>query len=293
MIISDIACQQQLTSLSKIKKPARSVTLTELQQQIDLLERPAVAKAKPGDALTLGVAVIDKHLPWGGLAPASLHTISCVENLTPALGFAAVLLGRAVRFGKKQTVLWCQREQDLYAPGLAMFGLNSDNLIVVNAAKNYDLLWAMEEGLRSGALAAVFGVFGGIKPNALRRLQLAAEIGGTTALLFSDQITNKFEEGYVSSMGTSMTHWRVSTATTLLMEHSFFSELSRWQLELLRCRGGTTGSWLVEWGEMIWTKDAAQKEQKKNKKEEYANDNMDPISSSGPEASPSGRFHLA
>ena len=266
------------------------MTLTELQRQIDRLERPAIAKAKPGDALTLGVAVIDEHLPWGGLAPASLHTISCVENLTPALGFAAVLLGRAVGFGKKQTVLWCQREQELYAPGLAMFGLNSDNLIVVNAAKDYDLLWAMEEGLRSGALAAVFGVLGAIKPNAFRRLQLAAEIGGTTALLFSDQISNKAEEGYVSSMGTSMTHWRVSTATTLLMEHSFFSGPSRWQLELLRCRGGTTGSWLVEWGEMIGTKDAAQKE---NKREEYANDNMDPISSSGSEASTSGRFHLA
>ena len=293
MIIPDIVCRQQLTSSSKIKKPARSMTLTELQRQIDRLERPAIAKAKPGDALTLGVAVIDKHLPWGGLAPASLHTISCVENLTPALGFAAVLLGRAVGFGKKQTVLWCQREQELYAPGLAMFGLNSDNLIVVNAAKDYDLLWAMEEGLRSGALAAVFGVLGAIKPNAFRRLQLAAEIGGTTALLFSDQINNKVEEGYVSSMGTSMTHWRVSTATTLLMEHSFFSGPSRWQLELLRCRGGTTGSWLVEWGEMICTKDLAQKEQKKNKKEEYANDNMDPISSSGPEASTSGRFHLA
>ena len=293
MTIPDITYQKQLTSLSQINKPIRSVTLTELQRQIDLLERPAFAKAKPGDVLTLGVAVIDRHLPWGGLAPASLHTISCIENLTPALGFAAVLLGRAIRFGKKQTVLWCQREQDLYAPGLAMFGLNSHNLIVVNAAKNYDLLWAMEQGLRSGALAAVFGVLGEIKPNTLRRLQLAAEIGGTTALLFSDQITNNDEAGYISSMGTSMTHWRVSTAATLLMEHSFFSQLSRWQLELLRCRGGTTGSWLVEWGEMIWTKDAAQKEQKKNRKEEYVHDNMDPISSSGPEASTSGRFHLA
>ena len=293
MIVPGIVCQHQLASLSRIKKPVRSLNLTKLQEQIDRLERPGVAKAEPDDALTLGVAVIDKHLPWGGLAPASLHSISCVDNFTPALGFAAVLLGRAARFGKKQTVLWCQREQDLYAPGLAMFGLNSDNLIVVNAARDYDLFWTMEEGLRSGALAAVFGVLGGIKSNSLRRLQLAAEIGGTTALIFSDQITNKDKKNYISSMGTSMTHWQVSNATTQSIEHSFFSELSRWQLELLRCRGGKTGSWLVDWGEMIWTKSSAKIEQKTNKKDGYINDNMGSTSVSQQEASSPGRLRLA
>ena len=40
------------------------------------------------------------------------------------------------------------------------------------------------------AVGVMTAIKAGIKPNALRRLQLAAEIGGTTALLFSDQITN-------------------------------------------------------------------------------------------------------
>ena len=45
------------------------------------------------------------------------------------------------------------------------------------------MLWAMEEGLRSGAVSAVLGEVATVPPIALRRLQLAAETGGATGLL--------------------------------------------------------------------------------------------------------------
>ena len=248
----------------------KTFALAKLQLRINSLERPALAKVKPGDALTLGVTAIDQYLPWGGLAPASLHAISGVESLTPALGFAAMLLGRAVHLGKKRTALWCRRGQDLYAPGLMAFGLRHDNLIVVNSIKDRDLLWAMEEGLRSGVLAVVLGELATVNPKILRRLQLAAEVGGTTALLLNSQIVKAGE--HISSMGTSTTHWRVSAAAPLAVGGSWLGP-RRWLLELLRCRGGLTRNWLVEWGETMWSDDIRQKEQKIDMREEYANDN--------------------
>ena len=80
MMMSDPVGRQQ---------PASSDALTALKLQIDRLERPILAKAKPGDALTLGVPEIDGYLPWGGLAPASLHVISGAGILTPAIGIAS------------------------------------------------------------------------------------------------------------------------------------------------------------------------------------------------------------
>jgi len=245
---------------------------SDLQHKIDRLERPALAKAVPGSALTLGVPEIDARLPWGGLAPASLHAISGAAGVTPAIGFAAALLGRAVRNGAKDTVLWCRRGRDLYAPGLSAFGLSAGNLIVIDVAEDRDMLWAMEEGLRSGAVAAVLGEPRSPSPTALRRLQLAAETGGTMALLLAGGGKGG---GSVSSMGTSMTHWRVGAAARdgvhEMAGAGGWPGPSRWRLDLLRCRGGAAGSWLVEW--LGQGQEEQQREQKAKMQEGYANDN--------------------
>ena len=245
--------------------------LVALQRQIDRLERPTLAKAKPGDVLTLGVPEIDGHLPRGGLAPASLHAISGAESLTPAIGFAAALLGRATRAsGAKRCVLWCRRGHDLYAPGLSSFGLTAANLIIVNTVKERDLLWAMEEGLRSGAMDAVLGEPQVPSPTALRRLQLAAETGGTTALLL-DGVMSDGETG--RSIGAGMTHWRVGAIAAPVAALDSWPRPSRWWLELLRCRGGTAGSWPVDWHETIGGDETAYREQNMKIREKHANDN--------------------
>ena len=261
------------------QQPALPYVLAALQQQIDRLERPTLTKAKPGDVLTLGVPEIDEHLPWGGLAPASLHAISGAESLTPAIGFAAALLGRATRTsGAKRCGLWCRRGRDLYAPGLSNFGLTAANLIIVNAVEECDLLWAMEEGLRSGVMDVVLGEPQVPSPTALRRLQLAAEAGGTTALLLDgvmpDGETNR-------SIGTGMTHWRVRAIAAPVAARDPWLGPSRWQLELLRCRGGTASSWLVDWHETIGCDKITHREQNMKIREEYATDNTGTLSRRG------------
>lgn len=64
-----------------------------------------------------------------------------------------------------------------YAPALAGHGLDISRLLVVNPDNSADALWVMEQALRSGIFAAVFGWFADIDTYALRRLQLAAEAG--------------------------------------------------------------------------------------------------------------------
>ena len=102
MIVPDIVCQHQLASLSRIKKPVRSLNLTKLQEQIDRLERHGVAKAEPDDALTLGVAVIDKH-SHGEVWPQH-HFIALVVStiLLQLLGLRQCFLDRQHGLGRNR-----------------------------------------------------------------------------------------------------------------------------------------------------------------------------------------------
>ena len=216
--------------------PALSKTalLDDLRRRIAHLEHPSLGQEALPPSLAFGVPEIDGHLPWGGLAPAALHEVVPAEpgNVTPALGFAAALLGRAARTAP---VLWCRSRRDLYAPGLKSLGLDAGNLIVVEAGKDRELLWAMEEGLRSGALAAVLGEIRDLSMTAARRLQLAAEEGGTLALL-----------AHGGTAQVALTRWRVAAAASR-HPHGAWPGAACWQVALLRCRGGSAGQWLVEW----------------------------------------------
>src|SRR5438477_672162 len=126
--------------------------------------------------LPFGLPAVDAALPGGGLALGALHEIMGAgadeEDGAVAAAFAAGLLARLSR-RHGGPVLWCLAGDDLYAPGLAAHGLTPERLIVARCRDDADILWAMEEGLRCPALAAVLGEVGALAPTAGRRLQLA------------------------------------------------------------------------------------------------------------------------
>ena len=123
--------------------------------------------------LPFGVAAIDRALPGGGLARGALHEILGAggdeeDGALPA-AFAARILGRLTG-----VVLWCLPRPDLYGPGLAAHGLDPERVVLVRASRDAEILWAMEEGLRTPGIIAVVGEIGVLPAVASRRLQLAA-----------------------------------------------------------------------------------------------------------------------
>jgi protein ImuA len=161
------------------------------------------------ETLPLGVAAIDAVLPGGGLPRGCLHEIVAADAGGAAAAFAAVLLAGLA--GDGGNVVWCRRDPgrhgaSLYGPGLAAFGLDLHRLLVVRAHRDMDVLWAMEEGLRGGTVAAVLGEGAAAPPIAMRRLQLAAETGGTTGLLL------RSFGAPAASAALATTRWRVASA---------------------------------------------------------------------------------
>ncbi len=209
--------------------------------------RTAIARIERGGpvsqagVLPFGIPAIDAALPGGGLPTAALHEIigSGIDvefAAAPAL-FAAGLLAR-----HPGPVLWVLERHDLFAPAMAAAGLHPSRVIYAEAGRNGALL-VMEEGLRHPGLAGVVAeVSARLTLTASRRLHLAAQAGGALALLLRRQAQ---PEGALAAI----TRWRIGhepSAPPLADPAAPGLGRLRWRLELTRCRGGQTGSWVVE-----------------------------------------------
>lgn len=72
-----------------------------------------------------------------------------------------------------------------YAPALARLGINLNQIILLDVKALKDQWWAAEQALRAGSCSAVLFWPRTIDDRGLRRLQLAAEAGGTTGFVFA------------------------------------------------------------------------------------------------------------
>ena len=221
------------------KKP---LNLAELRHRLRVLEGlgASLATARAGAPVArLGLPAIDGALPWGGLPKGCLHELTGAPGETAAHGFAAALLGRLT--SKPGSLLWCRMKRTgydngvPYGPGLADFGLAAERIVFVEADRTQDLLWAMEEGLRATALAAVYGEGISLDLTSSRRLQLAAEASGKAALVLVKPQKR-------SSITAATTRWHVTAVPTRDR-----GDVPRWHLELVRCRGGNSNAWTVDW----------------------------------------------
>lgn len=211
---------------------SHTAIVEKLRADIAVIERSSPA-ARP---VALGLPAVDACLPRGGLARGAVHEV----RGTAASGFAAFLAGRLTG-----AVLWCVdagTRASLYGPGLAAFGLDPGRLIVVRCPNRTDMLWTMEEGLRSPGLGAVIGEPDGhVDLIASRRLQLAAETGGVLGLVLA-RGTGRNQRFAPSALES---RWQVNSLPAPTRNRAG----PCWRVALARCRGmpqRENAHWTVE-----------------------------------------------
>ena len=218
--------------------------LSELRERVRRIERSRLAIH---GVLPFGVAAIDRVLPDGGLARGALHEILGAggdeEDGALAAAFAAGILGRLAGDG---TVLWCLPRPDLYGHGLAAHGLDPAHIVLVRAPRDSEILWAMEEGLRTPGIAAVVGEVGTLAAVASRRLQLAAERSGITAFLLRRWRDSGQAARERNLPNAAVTRWRIAALPSQPLRGEPGVGRPRWRAELLRCRSGEPACWEVE-----------------------------------------------
>lgn len=232
-------------SANQVQVSDRAAVLRTLRTEIGAAE--AIRSVQQGmEPLRFGDSVLDSALPWGGLPQAALHEIN---GTAAAMGFTAALAGRLA--GSKP-ILWCRSSRNetgsIYGPGLLPFGLDPKQVVFVETKKKQDLLWAMEEGLRSGQPALVIGEVEAVSLVASRRLQLAAEVGGVTAFLLNTVVTKRICEKTAATSATTvaLTRWVVSSEARDKSQRNT-TRHPQWRVDLVHCRAGVQQSWLVEW----------------------------------------------
>jgi protein ImuA len=244
---------------------AAKTLLPELRERVRRIERSAATAHR---VLPFGIAAIDRALPGGGLARGALHEILGAggdeEDGALAAAFAAHILGRLTTptssslsapgggegRGEVGVVLWCLPRPDLYRPGLAAHGLDPGRVVLVRTSRDAEILWAMEEGLRTPGIVAVVGEVGLLPMVASRRLQLSAERSGITAFLL-----RRWRDGGQAAReralpNAAVTRWRIAALPSRPMWDEPGVGRPRWRVELLRCRSGEPASWEMPAWEM-------------------------------------------
>lgn len=221
--------------------------IDNLRQLVGRLERASQRPSVGTDIASLGFGLpeIDSALPCQGLTRGALHEVAGhgpdIEHGTAAALLIALLLARL-----RGPVLWVSERRDLFAPGLAGAGLKPGRVIHVEAGKS--VLLAMEEGLRHPGLAGVVGEVGGkLGLAASRRLQLAAEASGVIAFVL--RRSRQHDDPRLATPIAAVTRWRVGCLPSPPPAHAHGMlglGPARWQLDLLRARGGNAATWIVE-----------------------------------------------
>ena len=254
--------------------------IDRLRRQLRALEAATGLAGDCGAPLALGNPVIDGAL-GGGLSAGALHEVAAAREAETAAasGFALALAARRASLrgapsilglpaiGSEarahndesaasvltpgRNVLWIAEDLSLaengapYGPGLDGIGIAPERLITVAAARERDVLWAMEEALRCRAVGMVIGE---IRPRdidqvATRRLALAAAAGNALGLI----LRTAPDDG----PSAAATRWIVGAAPFPRSgegdEERHGVGPPRLAARLVRNRRGHLGAWIVEW----------------------------------------------
>ncbi len=136
--------------------------------------RPAAAPS--------GFPELDAHLPGGGWPIGAV-----AELMSDAIGIGELsllvpVLSRLARAGRY--IAWIAPPHLPYAPALAQRGLPLERVLLIQTRSLQQSLWATEQALRCPAIGAVLGWPAYIVDRNVRRLQLAAEAGGSLGILY-------------------------------------------------------------------------------------------------------------
>ncbi len=213
------------------------------QSLAGLMRRSGVAAG----FVSLGMPAVDAAL-GGGIARGALHEMHAewTADMAALGGFA---LGLALRASEGRPILWVRQDFAdseagvVHPPGLAELGLDPGRLLLVRTRDAAQLLRAGGEAVRCAALGAVllqpWGEPKALNLTATRRLSLAAEGSGVTALLLRAPAR--------PAASAAATRWRVHALPSQALEADAPGRPA-FAIRLLRHRGGIAEQeWQVEW----------------------------------------------
>ncbi len=170
-----------------LAQPVRPLDRDELRVQLERMSHGGQAGGQTGEqaravAVPTGFAKLDAALPDGG------WPVGAITELMPeaqGIGELSLLMPALAQLSRAGRYLaWIAPPCLPYPPALVQHGLALDRLLLVQAHDARSVLWAAEQVLRCPAIGAVLAWPAALDDRRVRRLQLAAEAGGSCGLLY-------------------------------------------------------------------------------------------------------------
>ncbi len=202
---------------------------------------------------TFGIAEIDAAVigTRAGLDPAAIHELVPADprEAGAASGFALALALRRLRTmtAVGRPALWVTTRHGLAergalsGRGLVDFGADPDSFLLAAGRSDKEALWAVEEALRSAAVALVVAEVDTADLTATRRLALAARAHDVPAILLRP----------ASRLGPSAarTRWRIAAAPSAPDRLAPFApgRRARWRVAIEKGWRERPRHWILEW----------------------------------------------
>lgn len=225
----------------------RADIIHELQTDILRLEG---FKPSNSTAVDVGLGPMTEAFPNGSFPLGAVHEFLSgqPEDAAATSGFISGLI--AYLMGSSGTTLWISSARTLFPPALKTFGIQPDRFIFIDLKKERDVLWAMDEALKCGALTAVIGELQEISFTSSRRLQLAVEQSRVTGFILRHNYRKLTTTACVS-------RWKITPLPSVPVTLGGYRDgmvdelpgigFPQWRVELLRIRNGRPGIWEIRW----------------------------------------------
>lgn len=133
-------------------------------------------------SISTGFPRLNGELPGGGWPPSVLTELLWTQQGGWEWRLLAPVLTELSRAGKM--IILLAPPHLVFAPALAQLGIDIRQVLIVQAEKPADRLWAVEQVLKSAHFGALLCWLPQARPEHLRRLQLAANGGDRLTFVF-------------------------------------------------------------------------------------------------------------
>ena len=217
--------------------PGKSSIIAQLEKEILPLQGIRNQPLKIGEGNFLGP--ITQSFPLQRFPVGAIHEFIAEnkESTVAEAGFIAGILSHLMK--KDGVAVWISAGKPLYPPGLAYYGLRPERILFLHDLDNKQLTWATEETLKCEGLTAVVSEVPDMDFLQSRRFQLAVERSKVTGFVIR-------YKPRIHNITASVTRWKITHLPSRLENDMPGVGFPAWNVELLKVRNGSVGSWQME-----------------------------------------------
>ena len=214
---------------------AKANIISQLQKDILLLQgfKPSAAEGSDG-----GLGLIKHAFPNSTFPIGAMHEFISTTNeeSTASFGFISGILSSLMKSGSPS--VWVSSNKSVFPAALKSFGIEPHNIIFIQSGKPKEILWIIEEALKTDCLSSVVGEINEVSFLESRRLQLAVELSRVTGFLLRRNPKN--------CTTASVAKWMIKPLPT---EKETLPGIGfpKWNVALLKIRNGKPGRWQMQW----------------------------------------------